>query len=100
MPNLRRARGWSLAALAAASLVFAPGCRLFQAAAEVPGKVLSGKKKEHLRSPQEIQTDVMRFADRFDAQIVQAAHDASRSSDPRVHMRSLAWSIPVRTSAL
>jgi hypothetical protein len=101
MPTARRTRGSRPAALAAAVLALLPGCKLFQAAAEVPGRVLSRGKKDHFRPPGEVQTDVMRFADRFDAQIVQAAHDQSRGSeDPRARMRSLAWSIPARTAAL
>jgi hypothetical protein len=78
----------------------APGCRLFQAAAEAPGKVFSGKKKS-TRPPQDVQADVMRFADRFEAQIAQVAHDAStRAGTPDARMKTLAWSIPARMSAL
>lgn len=102
MPIPLRTGGSGPVALAAALLLLLlPGCKLFQAAAEAPGKMLSKGNKEHVRPPQEVQTDVMRFADRFDAQIVQAAHDTSRGSDdPRARMRSLAWSIPARTAAL
>jgi exonuclease VII small subunit len=90
-------------ALAIGGLFLAPSCRLFQAAAEAPGKVFGGgSKKDKTRPVQEVQTDVMRFADRLDATIVQTAHDMAQreEKDPRARMRSLAWSIPKRTAAL
>jgi hypothetical protein len=88
------------AALAFLVCVATSGCRLFQSAVEAPGKVFSGKKKS-MRPPQDVQQDVMRFADRFESQIVQAAHDATtRAGTPDARMKSLAWSIPARMSAL
>ncbi len=97
---MTRLRGSAAALALLLAFATAPGCRLFQSAVEAPGKVFAGKKKS-MRPPQDVQADVMRFADRFDAQIVQAAHDATaRAGTPDARMRNLAWSIPARVSAL
>ena len=96
----RSLRAFAVALALLVGLVALPGCRLFQSAVEAPGRVFSGKKKS-TRPPQDVQQDVMRFADRFDAQIVQASHDATaRAGTPDARMKNLAWSIPARMSAL
>jgi hypothetical protein len=94
---------WSragLRALAGLLLIAAPSCRLLQGAVEAPGKLLEPSHDDHV-SAAAVQSDVMRFTDRFDSAIVQSTHDfAALAGTPAAHIQSLKWSISARTAAL
>ncbi len=81
-------------------LLMTPACRLLQGAVEAPGKVLHTKKDEP-PAASAVQGDVMRFADRFDAQILEATRSFSdRVGTPAARIQALDWSIRARTEAL
>jgi hypothetical protein len=87
-------------ALATALLFFVGSCRLLQSAVEAPGKVLQPTKNQGV-PPDVVQSDVMRFTDRFDSEIVQATHDfAARVGTTESKVQALGWSIAARTAAL
>jgi hypothetical protein len=99
-PNCCRMR-IGLRAFAGVLLIAAPSCRLLQGAVEAPGKLLEPSVEEKHASAAAVQSSVMRFADRFDAEILQATNDfAARVGTPEARIQALDWSISARTAAL
>lgn len=67
---------------------------------EAPGKVLHPKGEDRPAAAA-VQSDVMRFADRFDAELVAATHEfTARGGTTEARVQALEWSIEARTSAI
>ena len=95
-----RRAGFRLGIEAFLLLASLSSCRLLQSAVEAPGKVLTPKGDEP-PPPSAVQNAVMRFTDRFDAEIVQSTKafaDAVGTNEARI--QALEWSIAARSGAL
>ena len=88
--------------LLAGLVLLAPSCKLFSTVVGAPGKVLNpGSSSKTRGSPRDVQTAVMRFADGFNVQIVQATRQfAEEAGTPEAKIQSLGWAISQTTAAL
>ena len=101
-------RGPSIGALRALlplALFLAPGCKLWNSAANAPGQVASGilgdgKKPSERVSPSVLQGAVMRFSDTVASRILQATEEfAARAGTPEAKLQGLRWRIGQTTAA-
>ncbi len=81
-----------------------PACGLLKSAVDAPGKVTSAvlrTSKPPRMAPDLVQIGVMRFTDRFMAELTQATQDFSqRAATPEARIQAMSWWIEQSTSAL
>ncbi len=98
----RHVRGSVSAGLAGLLLALAPGCRLIQTAADVPGQavraITPASRDAEAGNPVEMQQLLMRFADEFIARMTDGVELLRRGSAPLSESEYLRWKLAFGTA--